>query len=116
METKGKVNYPNTGVKIVNVADLDDAARSTINLPNDVNKGIVVADIKKDSLGDKSGLQKNLYSPQRYFNLMLISLTLPSLYIFAGNVFKSSLCAKMICLYLRLSSTSLPSNSTMTLI
>jgi serine protease Do len=59
LETKGKVNYPNTGVKIVNVADLDDAARSTINLPNDVNKGIVVADIKKDSLGDKSGLQKN---------------------------------------------------------
>ncbi|WP_436881726.1 S1C family serine protease [Staphylococcus gallinarum] len=59
LETKGKVNYPNTGVKIVNVADLDAAARSTINLPNDVNKGIVVADIKKDSLGDKSGLQKN---------------------------------------------------------
>ncbi|RIP35730.1 serine protease [Staphylococcus gallinarum] len=59
LEAKGKVEYPNTGIKIVNVTDLDDSARSTINLPNDVNKGIVVADIKKDSLSDKSDLQKN---------------------------------------------------------
>ncbi|MCG7339371.1 trypsin-like peptidase domain-containing protein [Staphylococcus sp. ACRSN] len=59
LEDKGEVKYPNSGAKLVNVAELDDSARTTIRLPDDVNEGVVVADVKKDSLANKSGLQKN---------------------------------------------------------
>lgn len=33
LEHKGKVNYPNTEIKIKNVGDLDDSERNAINLP-----------------------------------------------------------------------------------
>lgn len=59
LEAKGEVKYPNTGVKITNVAEIDDATRQAISLPNDINKGILIGDVKENSLGEKSGLQKN---------------------------------------------------------
>ncbi|MEJ7535134.1 PDZ domain-containing protein, partial [Staphylococcus hominis] len=30
-----------------------------LNLPEEVNKGVVIGDVKDNSLGEKSGLQKN---------------------------------------------------------
>ncbi|MCU5746011.1 S1C family serine protease [Staphylococcus sp. SQ8-PEA] len=59
LEQKGEVKYPNTGIRIANLADLSDGERSALQLPSDVKKGIVVGDIKPGSLGDKSGLRKN---------------------------------------------------------
>lgn len=59
LEDKGEVKYPNTGVKIANISEVDEATKQSINLPEDVKKGVLVGDVKKDSLGEKSGLQKN---------------------------------------------------------
>lgn len=59
LEANGEVTYPNTGVKIANIKDLDDSARQSIQLPSDVNHGVVIGEVKENSLGEKSGLQKN---------------------------------------------------------
>ncbi|WIL68970.1 S1C family serine protease [Staphylococcus cohnii] len=59
LEAKGEVKYPNTGVKIANIGDIDEATKQSINLPEDVKKGVFIGEVKKDSLGEKSGLQKN---------------------------------------------------------
>ena len=59
LETKGEVKYPNTGVKIINVKELDNEAKQSINLPHSINNGVVVGEVKENSLADKSGLQKN---------------------------------------------------------
>lgn len=59
LEAKGEVKYPNTGIKIANVKDMDEAARQSLSLPKEVNKGVLVGDVKENSLGEKSGLQKN---------------------------------------------------------
>lgn len=59
LEAKGEVIYPNTGVELANIADVDDATRQSINLPDDVNNGVLIGNIKADSIGEKSGLQKN---------------------------------------------------------
>lgn len=59
LEAKGEVKYPNTGIKIANVKDMDEATHQSLNLPEEVNKGVVIGDVKDNSLGEKSGLQKN---------------------------------------------------------
>lgn len=59
LEKKGKVNYPNTGVKIINTNDLDDVGKQSLNLPSKVDNGVVVGAVKPNGLADKSGLQKN---------------------------------------------------------
>lgn len=59
LESKGKVTYPETGVKIANVADLDDSVKSSMDIPDDVNGGVVVGEVKSDSPASKSHLQKN---------------------------------------------------------
>lgn len=59
LEANGEVTYPNTGVKIANIKDLDDSARQSIHLPDDVNHGVVIGEVKENGLGEKSGLQKN---------------------------------------------------------
>ena len=58
LEHKGKVNYPNTEIKIKNVGDLDDSERNAINLPTKVNHGVLIGEVKENGLGDKSGLKK----------------------------------------------------------
>ena len=58
LEHKGKVNYPNTEIKIKNVGDLDDSERNAINLPAKVNHGVLIGEVKENGLGDKSGLKK----------------------------------------------------------
>lgn len=58
LEHKGKVNYPNTEIKIKNVGDIDDSERNAINLPTKVNHGVLIGEVKENGLGDKSGLKK----------------------------------------------------------
>ncbi|MDT3960238.1 trypsin-like peptidase domain-containing protein [Staphylococcus kloosii] len=59
LEKKGKVNYPNTGVKIASTNELDNIAKQSINLPSKVDNGVVVGEVKPEGPADKSGLQKN---------------------------------------------------------
>ena len=59
LEAKGEVKYPNTGIRIMNVADIDDETRQSIQLPEDVKSGVLIGDVKENSTGEKSGLQKN---------------------------------------------------------
>ncbi|MBW4835826.1 MAG: S1C family serine protease [Staphylococcaceae bacterium] len=59
LEDKGKVQYPNTGIKIKNVADISSEEREEANLPSSVNNGVLVNDVKENSLGEKSGLKKD---------------------------------------------------------
>ena len=58
LEHKGKVNYPNTEIKIKNVGDLDDSERNASNLPAKVNHGVLIGEVKENGLGDKAGLKK----------------------------------------------------------
>lgn len=58
LEHKGKVNYPNTEIKIKNVGDIDDSERNAINFPTKVNHGVLIGEVKENGLGDKSGLKK----------------------------------------------------------
>lgn len=57
LEKNGKVNYPNTGIALENVNDLNHYERSLLKLPNDINYGILVKKLKDDGLGKKSGLK-----------------------------------------------------------
>ncbi|MDG0843273.1 trypsin-like peptidase domain-containing protein [Staphylococcus equorum] len=59
LEAKGEVKYPNTGIRIMNVADIDDEARQSLKLPEDVKSGVIIGEVKENSTGEKSGLQKN---------------------------------------------------------
>ena len=57
LEKNGKVNYPNTGIALENVNDLNHYERSLLKLPNDINDGILVKKLKDGGLGKKSGLK-----------------------------------------------------------
>lgn len=57
LEKNGKVNYPNTGIALENVNDLNHYERSLLKLPNDIDHGILVKKLKDDGLGKKSGLK-----------------------------------------------------------
>lgn len=57
LEKNGKVNYPNTGIALENVNDLNHYERSLLKLPNDMHHGILVKKLKDDGLGKKSGLK-----------------------------------------------------------
>ena len=48
---KWKVNYPNTGIALENVNDLNHYERSLLKLPNDINDGILVKKLKDGGLG-----------------------------------------------------------------
>ncbi len=47
LEAKGEVIYPNTGVELANIADIDDTTRQSINLPDDVNNGVLIGNVKR---------------------------------------------------------------------
>ena len=57
LEKNGKVTYPNTGIALENVNDLNNYERSLLKLPNDIKYGILVKKLKDDGLGKKSGLK-----------------------------------------------------------
>ncbi|WP_154836608.1 S1C family serine protease [Staphylococcus sp. Marseille-Q1834] len=57
LEKNGKIEYPNTGIAIENVKDMNSYERKMIKLPNEINQGIVVKNLKDGGLGEKSGLK-----------------------------------------------------------
>lgn len=59
LEKKGEVKYPNTGVKIIDTAELNDDAKASLQLPEDIDNGVVIDEVQENSLAEKSGLQKN---------------------------------------------------------
>ncbi|WP_204171543.1 S1C family serine protease [Staphylococcus sp. GDY8P100P] len=59
LEKKGEVKYPNTGVKIIDTAELNDDAKASLQLPEDIDNGVVIGEVQENSLAEKSGLQKN---------------------------------------------------------
>ncbi|PAK57011.1 serine protease [Staphylococcus capitis] len=59
LEDKGKVQYPNTGISIKNVADISSEEREETKLPPSINNGVLINDVKENSLGEKSGLKKD---------------------------------------------------------
>lgn len=59
LEKKGEVKYPNTGVKIIDTAELNDDAKASLQLPENIDNGVVIGEVQENSLAEKSGLQKN---------------------------------------------------------
>lgn len=59
LEDKGKVQYPNTGINIKNVADISSEEREETKLPPSINNGVLINDVKENRLGEKSGLKKD---------------------------------------------------------
>lgn len=57
LEKSGKVEYPNTGIAIGNVTELNSYERKIYKIPNDINQGIIVEKLKDGGLGEKSGLK-----------------------------------------------------------
>ncbi|WP_412519963.1 S1C family serine protease [Staphylococcus simulans] len=57
LEDKGKIEYPNTGVALSNVAELSDAERNQYQVPKDIQQGALVREVNHNSPGDKAGLK-----------------------------------------------------------
>ncbi|MCJ1656738.1 S1C family serine protease [Staphylococcus sp. NRL 16/872] len=57
LEKHGKIEYPNTGIAIENVTELNSYDRKNLKLPNEINQGVIVKKIKDGGLGEKSGLK-----------------------------------------------------------
>ncbi|WP_353059297.1 trypsin-like peptidase domain-containing protein [Staphylococcus aureus] len=58
LETKGKIDYPNVGVKMKNIASLNSFERQAVKLPGKVKNGVVVDQVDNNGLADQSGLKK----------------------------------------------------------
>lgn len=58
LETKGKIDYPDVGVKMKNIASLNSFERQAVKLPGKVKNGAVVDQVDNNGLADQSGLKK----------------------------------------------------------
>lgn len=58
LETKGKIDYPDVGVKMKNIASLNSFERQAVKLLGKVKKGVVVDQVDNNGLADQSGLKK----------------------------------------------------------
>ncbi|HDG8500549.1 TPA: trypsin-like peptidase domain-containing protein [Staphylococcus aureus] len=58
LETKGKIDYPDVGVKMKNIASLNSFERQAVKLPGKVKNGVVVDLVDNNGLADQSGLKK----------------------------------------------------------
>ncbi len=58
LETKGKIDYPDVGVKMKNIANLNSFERQAVKLPGKVKNGVVVDQVDNNGLADQSGLKK----------------------------------------------------------
>ena len=59
LEKHGHINYPNTGVQVSNVSDLNDGERHQMKLPESVEQGAVVRAVKDHSIAEKAGLKSD---------------------------------------------------------
>ncbi|REH74701.1 serine protease [Staphylococcus felis] len=57
LEEKGKIDYPNTSIKLENIEELTSATRQKFNISNDIQQGVMVKEISKDSPTQHSGLK-----------------------------------------------------------
>ncbi|HCV2909726.1 TPA: trypsin-like peptidase domain-containing protein [Staphylococcus aureus] len=58
LETKGKIDYPDVGVKMKNIASLNSFERQAVKLLGKVKNGVVVDQVDNNGLADQSGLKK----------------------------------------------------------
>lgn len=58
LETKGKIDYPDVGVKMKNIASLNSFERQAVKLPGKVKNGVVVDQVDNNGLADQSSLKK----------------------------------------------------------
>lgn len=58
LETIGKIDYPDVGVKMKNIASLNSFERQAVKLPGKVKNGVVVDQVDNNGLADQSGLKK----------------------------------------------------------
>lgn len=58
LETKGKIDYLDVGVKMKNIASLNSFERQAVKLPGKVKNGVVVDQVDNNGLADQSGLKK----------------------------------------------------------
>lgn len=58
LETKGKIDYHDVGVKMKNIASLNSFERQAVKLPGKVKNGVVVDQVDNNGLADQSGLKK----------------------------------------------------------
>lgn len=58
LETKDKIDYPDVGVKMKNIASLNSFERQAVKLPGKVKNGVVVDQVDNNGLADQSGLKK----------------------------------------------------------
>ncbi|HCX0866077.1 TPA: trypsin-like peptidase domain-containing protein [Staphylococcus aureus] len=58
LETKGKIDYPDVGVKMKNIASLNSFERQAVKLPGKVKNGVVVDQVDNNGLADQYGLKK----------------------------------------------------------
>ncbi|WP_256962202.1 trypsin-like peptidase domain-containing protein [Staphylococcus argenteus] len=58
LEQKGKIDYPDVGVKMKNIANLNSYERQATKLPGSIKNGVVVDQVDNKGLAEQSGLKR----------------------------------------------------------
>ncbi|MCS5349787.1 trypsin-like peptidase domain-containing protein [Staphylococcus aureus] len=58
LEKKGKIDYPDVGVKMKNIANLNSYERQATKLPGSIKNGVVVDQVDNNGLAEQSGLKR----------------------------------------------------------
>ncbi|MBO0928280.1 trypsin-like peptidase domain-containing protein [Staphylococcus sp. 30400_3112M30941] len=58
LEKKGKIDYPDVGVKMKNIANLNSYERQATKLPGSIKNGVVVDQVDNKGLAEQSGLKR----------------------------------------------------------
>lgn len=58
LETNGEVTRPSLGIAAVSLHEVPIQYRQHISLPNNINNGVVIADVEENSPADKANLQQ----------------------------------------------------------
>lgn len=58
LESDKKIEWPTLGISMINVTDREKISIYDIQLPDDMEEGVVVLEVKDDSVAKKLGLQK----------------------------------------------------------
>ncbi|UMT79059.1 trypsin-like peptidase domain-containing protein [Staphylococcus roterodami] len=58
LEKKGKIDYPDVGVKMKNIANLNSYERQATKLPGSIKNGVLVDQVDNKGLAEQSGLKR----------------------------------------------------------
>lgn len=58
LEQKGKIDYPDVGVKMKNIANLNSYERQATKLPGSIKNGVVLEQVDNKGLAEQSGLKR----------------------------------------------------------